>query len=258
MSPRAAAQGPRPVLPLPSEVPPARACRQGPGEVRGLRARVRCRAAVTLAGLLRGLPSLPPRTGARQSHRPSPSQLLDGPRRGRLQKGASPARNRWAAVGRPEDALRPNVRPVLGMEAPAPGGRAVRHPLGLRCRFRGGSVTAEPLRQRARHLYHGKGRTAYRVAAQLELPLLTVLEIVRVKPLPTCIRPGCGRTCARDGARYCSKRCAATVLAERNRSDGCGCTDTKLCATHRARLERARETDGLAPKNVRQNRNRST
>lgn len=105
-------------------------------------------------------------------------------------------------------------------------------------------MTAEPLRQQARQLYHGKGRTAHRVAKQLDLPLDLVLKLVRTKPLPTCIRPGCGRECHRDGARYCSRSCALEALVARQKRDGaaqgCGCTDDELCGEHAARLERAR------------------
>jgi hypothetical protein len=51
-------------------------------------------------------------------------------------------------------------------------------------------MTAEPIRQQARHLYHRKGRTARYVSKQLALPLDQVLELVRERPLPRCIRPG--------------------------------------------------------------------
>jgi hypothetical protein len=105
-------------------------------------------------------------------------------------------------------------------------------------------VTAEPIRQQARHLYHGKGRTARYVSKQLALPLDQVLELVRERPLPRCIRPGCGKECARDGARYCSRSCALAVLVQSRKRDGatvgCGCTDDELCGVHAARLERAR------------------
>ena len=103
---------------------------------------------------------------------------------------------------------------------------------------------SEPIRQQARDLYHGKGRTARRVAAQLDLPLDLVLKLVRTKPLPTCIRPGCGNECRRDGARYCSRNCALGALVDQQKQDGaaggCGCTDEVLCGPHKERLERAR------------------
>lgn len=107
------------------------------------------------------------------------------------------------------------------------------------------SVT-DTVRQEARTLYHGKGRSAYRIAREFDLPLDEVLEMVREKPLPRCSR--CGDECSRLHMQFCTKRCydaarakaKAERLAGRPEGGGCGCSEKRLCKRHAALLAHMR------------------
>jgi hypothetical protein len=114
-------------------------------------------------------------------------------------------------------------------------------------------MIADPIRQQVVDLYHRRYKTAHFTAKATGLTVEEVLELAGEqpqptwpppKPLPTCIRRGCGRKCSRVGARYCSRGCALEALVERQRAggaaQGCGCTDRTLCQSHGERLERAR------------------
>ena len=79
-------------------------------------------------------------------------------------------------------------------------------------------MTAEPICRQARTLYHRQGRSAYRIAWQLKLPL----GIVGFEPAPEPPPP-------------------PKPKPKRAPQAGCGCTDSKLCRPHRERLEKARE-----------------
>lgn len=104
----------------------------------------------------------------------------------------------------------------------------------------------DTVRHEARSLYHGKGRSAYRIARDIGLPLDAVLDMVRELPLARCLR--CGGECRRTRMRYCSTDCydaarakaKAARLASQPAGGGCGCRERKLCKQHAALLDRLR------------------